>query len=144
MSRGKGADVRSSNDITRQPFLSIDIKAIRQYIQCSMPSQSKVYIAGVGCSPSPPEGPPVKAVLRSLVSAATKALLDAGVTYDDITQCVRSKTLSYASEVFKALDERESPVDDVEGGSELDSSIRWVRDQGAQCVLMIAVEKVCL
>jgi hypothetical protein len=112
-----------------------------------MTSESKVYIAGVGFSPSPPAGSPAQGVIVSLVSAATKALLDAGVTYDDVAQgvrSVRSKTFSYGSEAFKAFDDGDITVDEVERGSEFESSFYWVRDRGAQCVLMIAVEKVCV
>lgn len=112
-----------------------------------MPPKSTVYVAGVGFSPSPPEGSPTKAVIASLVSAATKALLDAGVTYDDVTHGVRSvksKAFRYGSEAFEAFEEGGITVDEVQSGSELDSSFDLVRDQGVQCVLMIAIEKVCL
>ena len=111
-----------------------------------MTSESRVYIAGVGFSPSPPGGSSAEVVVSSLISAATKALLDAGVTYDYVAQAVRSergKTSDYGSEVFKAFDEVDIPVDEVESGFELDKSFHWVRDRGAQCVLMVAVEKVC-
>ena len=111
-----------------------------------MTSESKVYIAGVGLSPLPPGGSSTKGVIASLVSAATKALLDAGVTCDDVAQgvrSVRSETFRYGSEAFKAFDEGGIMVDEVESGSELNSAFYWVRDRGAQCVLMIAAEKVC-
>ena len=112
-----------------------------------MTSESKVYIAGIGFSSSPLGGSPAKAFISSLVSAATKALLDAGVTYDDVAQSVtstRGNKSNYGSEAFKAFDEGGIAVDKVESGSEIDSSFSWVRDRGARCVLMIAVEKVRL
>ena len=102
-----------------------------------MPSQPKVYIAGVGYSP-------IESGVASLVSAATKALLDAGLTYDDVTQGVQSKSLKDGSRAFKAFDPRRIPVDEVESGSELECSFQHVKEQGAQCVLLIATEKVCL
>ena len=111
-----------------------------------MTSASQVYIAGVGVSPWPSGGSSAEGVVVvSLVSAATKALLDAGVTYDDVSHGVTSKTFSHASNAFKAFDNGGIIVDQVESGSELlDTSFSLVRKRGAQCVLMIAVEKVCL
>ena len=112
-----------------------------------MTSESKVYIAGVGFSPLPPEGSPAKGVVASLVSAATKALLDAGVTFDDVILSVtstRGNILSHGSEVSKAFDDRGVAVDEVASGSELTSSFSWVRDRGARCVLMTSVDKVCI
>lgn len=111
-----------------------------------MTSDAKVYIAGVGSSPWPPQGSPAKTVSASGVSAATKALLDAGVTYDDVAQGVtnvRSKTLESGSQVFKAFDEGGIPVNEVEHGSEFASSVYLTRNRGIRCVLMIAAEKVC-
>ena len=108
-----------------------------------MTSESKVYIAGVGFSPSASEGSSAQGVVASLVSAATKALLDAGVTYDDVSHGVRSKSSSHASKAFEAFDEGGIAVNEAESGSELKTSFSLVRKRGAQCVLMIALEKVC-
>lgn len=104
-----------------------------------MASDTKVYIAGVGYSPDDASGP--ESVV-SLVSAATKTLLDAGVTFEDVTHGVTCKTLSSGSIAFKTFGEREVNIDRVAAGSELDASIRLVRDRDAQCVLMVAAEKV--
>lgn len=97
-----------------------------------------VYIAGVGFSPLSSGSSSNKDITKSSVSAATKAFLDAGITFDDVTQGVGS----VGSEAFKAFDERGIKVDDAENGSELDSAFRLVKDKGAQCVLMLAGEKV--
>ena len=104
-----------------------------------MPSDTKVYIAGVGYSPDDAFG---QESVASLVSAATKALLDAGVTYQDVTHGVTCKTLSSGSIAFKAFGKGEINVDKAEAGSELDVSVRSVRERGTQCVLMVAAEKV--
>ena len=111
-----------------------------------MTSKTAAYIAGVGFSPSPPGSSPAEAFIAALVSAATKALLDAGVTYDDVVRGVTSRrvdTFSNGSEAFKAFDQGGIAVDKVESGCELDSSLYWVRDRVVRCVLMIALEKVC-
>ena len=112
----------------------------RQRPLALMASDAKVYIAGVGYSPDDASG---QEPVAKLVSAATKALLDAGVTFEDVTHCVTSKTLSSGSIAFSAFGEGEVMVEKVEAGSELDASIRLVRDRDVQCVLMVAAEKVC-
>ena len=105
-----------------------------------MASDAKVCIAGVGYSPDDASG---QEPVAKLVSAATKALLDTGVTFENVTHCVTSKTLSSGSIAFSAFGEGEVMVEKVEAGSELNASIRLVRDRDAQCVLMVAAEKVC-
>ena len=112
-----------------------------------MTSKFNVYIAGLGLSPSPPGSSPAKTHIASVVSAATKALLDTGVTYDDVTRSVTSTgdtTLNYGSEALKAFHDGGIAVDEVERGLELDNAFYWIRDRGAHCVLMVAVEKVRL
>lgn len=104
-----------------------------------MTAETDVYVAGVGIAPSSSGD-----ALASLVSAATKALLDAGLSYDDVTHGVRSKQLRSGSEAFKAFDEGGVTLKEVSGGSELDVSFDLVKSQGAQCVLLITSEKVCL
>ncbi|KAI9685609.1 MAG: hypothetical protein M1822_004467 [Bathelium mastoideum] len=109
-----------------------------------MTSKPKVFIAGIGFSPSPPNGSPAHDFIAALVSAVTKALLDAGITYDNIARSVTttsSSKVNYGSEALKALDEGVFAVDEAERGSELQTAIRCVRDGGAKCVLMIAIEE---
>lgn len=101
-------------------------------------STSSVYIAGVGFSPLQSGSSSARNTNTSAVSAATKALLDAGVTYDDVSHGVGS----VGSEPFKAFDEGGITVDKAESGSELESAFRQVKDKGAQCVLVVAGEKV--
>lgn len=110
-----------------------------------MPPQYNVYVAGVGLSPSTSPG---KEFVLSLISAATKALLDAGVTYDDVTHCVlssKASTSSHASDVFKSFDERSNiPVVEAETGTEFDQALSLIQDRRAQCVLMTVIEGVCI
>ncbi|KAL9094855.1 MAG: hypothetical protein Q9165_002804 [Trypethelium subeluteriae] len=109
-----------------------------------MTSKSKVFIAGVGFSPTPPKGSPEFECIAALVSAATKALLDAGLSYDDVVQGVTSvggNTNIRGSDAFEAFDEGAVAVDEVELGFELHTSYDWIRHRGALCVLMIAIEE---
>lgn len=104
-----------------------------------MAPKSEVYIAGVGLSPFSSKSS--KEFLSSLVSAATKALLDAGLTYDDVDHGVTS---SPGAEAFKSFDEGRIATEEVDGVSEFQMSFNWISDQRARCVLMIAVEEVRL
>lgn len=99
-----------------------------------MTPKPKVHIAGIGSAE--------KDSGSSLVSAATKALLDAGITYDNVTRGARRKSLSQGAEVFRAFGDEGVPVSEVDGGSELQSSFTMVQDRGEQCVLVITADKV--
>lgn len=105
-----------------------------------MAQERKVYVAGVGLTPSPSGSSFAKAVIAAQVSACTKALLDAGVTYDDVAHGVASEASSQGLKAFKTIDE-EITVNEVAAGSELDTSVRLVKDLGVQCVLAVATEK---
>lgn len=106
-----------------------------------MTSESNVFIAGVGFSPAPPGCSSARDSIAALISAATKALLDAGVTFDDVARGVTSMPGGTA---FKAFDDAGITVEEVESGSEIHASFYLVRDRGARCVLMMAAEEVYL
>ena len=111
-----------------------------------MASESKVYIAGTGLSALPAEYT-VDAIFACLVSAATKALLDAGITHDDVSRSVTvSHTGSYhpGSEAARAFDKGVLAVDEIASGSGLDYSLHLVKNQSVQSVLLIALDKVCV
>lgn len=107
-----------------------------------MPSRSNVYIAGVGSSPAPGANNSSDAVIASLVSAATKALLDAGITFDTVNLGVKSKSSKHASQAFKAFDERGIKIDEVQSGAELNGAVGSIQDQGADCVLVVVEAQV--
>lgn len=108
-----------------------------------MPSEGKVYIAGTGVSPLPSGGDGKKTTL-ALISAATKALLDAGVTYDDVSHGVQSKKSQNASKAFEAFDEGGIKIDEVADGKAFDTSLSLVSEKNTPCVLVILEEKVRL
>lgn len=107
-----------------------------------MPSSSNVYIAGVGSSPAPGANTSAEGVIASLVSAATKALLDAGVTFDSVKRGVKSKSSKHASQAFKAFDEEDIAVDEVQSGAELSSAVGSIQNQGVDCVLAVVEAQV--
>lgn len=105
---------------------------------------SKVYLAGVGVASAPSKGSSAEASIASLISAATKALLDAGVTFDDIVRGVVSKSSKHALNALKAFEEGGVAMNEVEQGSELEKAFALISDRGAQNVLIIAEEEVRL
>ncbi|KIW59475.1 hypothetical protein PV05_03922 [Exophiala xenobiotica] len=109
-----------------------------------MASETEVYIAGVGFPTLSLAGTSVKTIVASLVSAATKALLDASVTFDDVTQTVvtlSGNTPNYGSEVSGAFCHRDIAMDEVEKGYEFDTSFTLIRDRSAQCGMLNTVKK---
>ena len=107
-----------------------------------MMAKSKVYLGGVGASSLRTEGSAKKDSASFLVSAATKALLDAGITYDNVTRGVRRKSSNQGAEAFRAFGDQGVTITEVEDGTELQSSFTMVQDRGEQCVLVIAADKV--
>ena len=76
-----------------------------------------------------------------------KALLDAGVTCNDVTQCVGGQGTEQSRHclaAFEKLDAEGIAVDQVNSGYELGSASEWVSNRGAHCVLMVASDKACL
>lgn len=109
---------------------------LKQLDLLPMASEHEVYITGVGNTPLEQS---TEDVTRQQVSAATKALLDAGITYDDVTRGVATN-ISGAS-AFDVFDKGAIDVDQVKGGSEWMTAFKSVKDRG-QCVLVIASEEV--
>ena len=110
-----------------------------------MASKSQIFIAGVGYTPVAVRSSLGRDAFVAQVSAATKALLDAGVTSDDVDQGVISTpntALHCGPGLFETFDGG-IPVSKVKSGSEIDTSLCLIRDRVARCVLMIAIEEVC-
>lgn len=105
-----------------------------------MAPETKVFIAGVGFSPVSSKDARSRDSIASQVSAATKALLDAGVTYDDVQGGVTSSELGTGA--FQSFDEEGISIDEVESGTEFLNSLKLVSNRGSRCVLMVAGEEV--
>jgi hypothetical protein len=106
-------------------------------------AKSNVYLAGVGHSPLKSDtGSSSNSHTTSLISAATKALLDAGVTYDDVSYSVASKGSKSSVEAFQRSRTGEASVEEAEKGREFEKSFCLVSERGAKCVLMVGAEKV--
>ena len=100
-----------------------------------MASKARVYIAGVGYSSASKDS----ILATTFTSAATKALLDAGITYDDITHGLSA---GQESEMFNGFGATRIPLGKVDTTAALPSAAALIREKGAQCVLLVALEKV--
>ena len=98
-----------------------------------------VYVAGVGATISN-DG---SSTNEHVVSAVTKALLDAGISFDNVDQGVVGAGAKGGSAAFKAFDERGINVDEAKQGSELEKATGFISKQKAECVLVITTEGVC-
>lgn len=98
-----------------------------------MASGSKVYIAGVGQLDSSKK--------NALVSSTTKALLDAGISFDDIDKAVLASTKE-GHEALKQFDKRGIDTEEAKNGNELAKAYSLVSDGKASCVLVKTNEKV--
>ena len=96
-----------------------------------------VFVAGVGYTPT--NG---KDNTATQISAATKVFLDAGITFDDVSQGLVAKGTE-GIKAFKVFDDRGIDVKEVEAGDELTSSFSQISNGKAQCILTIAANKVC-
>lgn len=104
----------------------------------------RAYIAGVGVSHIKATSSNV-ALDALMVSAGVKALLDAGVTYDDVDQsvaCFFDQDLKATKSGFETYGKTGTPVSEVECFSGLYTAIQYVRGGDANCVLMVGVDKV--
>lgn len=105
---------------------------------------SGAYIAGVGVHHIKATSSNV-ALDALMVSAGVKALLDAGVTYDDVDQsvaCFFDQDLKATKAGFETYGKTGTPVYEVECFSGLYTAIQLVRSGDANCVLMVGVDKV--
>lgn len=98
-----------------------------------MGSSSRIFVTGAGLSDSKK---------GSLVSSTTKALLDAGLHFDDVDQAVVGSKDGHAA--LKEFDKRGIATQDAKSGSELEKAFSLISGGKASCVLVVASEKVRL
>lgn len=78
----------------------------------------------------------------SFVSSTTKALLDAGLNFDDVDQAVAGSKDGRAA--LEEFDKRGIATQDAKPGSELEKAYSLISSGKASCVLVVADEKVRL
>ena len=99
------------------------------------------HIAGIGISTRVPD-----ATLNDLaISAGTKALLDAGVTYSDVDQsiaCFLDNDVRIPRQCFSIFGMQGAPVTEVDNHSGFSSAVQNIRSGQSNCVLVVGVDRV--
>ena len=101
---------------------------------------TQAHIAGIGISDEPDTTPDGLAL-----SAGTKALLDAGITYRDVDTNVAGfwdKRLRVTRSCFSTFGPKERHVYEVDIHSALIRAIRCIESEQKNCVCLVGVEKV--
>ncbi|KAK5739000.1 hypothetical protein LTR17_005518 [Elasticomyces elasticus] len=100
---------------------------------------SSVHIAGIGISEQ------TDANLNELaVSAATKALLDAGIVFSAIDQGIAGfvdRELRVSRECFGVFGEEGAPIIEVDNHSAVFVAIQCIASRQANCVLVVGIDK---
>lgn len=103
-----------------------------------------VYIAGVGISHL--KGRVSGSNIRELtISAGTKALLDAGITYGEVKHsvaCFLGDDLRVSKNVFESFGKTGTPITKVECHSGLFVGSQSIRSGNSDCVLVIGFDQV--
>lgn len=104
---------------------------------------SHAHIAGVGLSSS------ANHHLSSVgVSACTKALLDAGITYSKVelsAACFLDEPqLRIPKTCFRAFGEHKAPVTAIDSHTALPSVAQWVRSGQVDCALVVGLDNVSI
>ena len=108
-----------------------------------MPS---AYVAGVGVTLVDVSSAKSNHILSELaISAGTKALLDAGVTYGDVNQsiaCFLDQDLKIPKACFATFGKTGSSTCEVDSYSGFNIASQLVKSGYADCVLMTGLDKV--
>ena len=109
-----------------------------------MRSIPKVYIAGVGLTATwaSADGSSDAENATSVISAVTKALLDAGITYDAIDHSLATKSAKVVREAFQAFDPSVPRIDEAKEGSQLKDAVQRLAAGRDRCMLIADVENV--
>jgi hypothetical protein len=104
-------------------------------------SKRKVHIAGVGVT-AVSKGREDKT--KSALSAAVKALLDAGLNYDQVDFSIASGNDDSVRKALKALDQVDPRFKRAEGKDLLGQAKKAVTGDGSNCVLLLSTNKVSI
>ncbi len=101
----------------------------------------QAHIAGVGTSSATNNS----SFDELAISAGTKALLDAGITYnvvDHSVACFLDDQLRIPRSCFDAFGLERAPVSEVDAHSGLFTAVQCVRSGQANCVLLLGLDRV--
>lgn len=101
----------------------------------------QAHIAGIGLSASK-DGNDILDKLT--ISAATKALLDAGVTYGEVDECIAcfQRGLRISPSAFDPLGQMGAPICEVNNASGLRAAIQSVQSRRTNCSLVVGIDAV--
>ena len=103
-----------------------------------------VYIAGVGAEISSDTS--TATLDKQIVSAVTKALLDAGVTYGDVDSSIAcflgNEGLKVPKSSLDTFGKTGAPVSEVECYAGLHTASQFLKSGHSNCVLMVGFDKV--
>ena len=104
-------------------------------------SQSQAHIAGIGISSGTQQD-----LSKLAVSAGTKALLDAGITYAKVRLSIacslEEAQLSIPQECFKAFGRQKAPICAVDSQSALFTAVQCVRSGQIDCAMVVGLDLV--
>lgn len=106
---------------------------------------NSVYIAGVGITHPKNGSQSTSSLNDTILSAGTKALLDAGVTYNDVKAsiaCFLDRNLTIGRNSFETFGRTGTPVYKVDNYSGLHVASQFVRSGTADCVMVIGFDQV--
>lgn len=101
-----------------------------------------MHIAGVGISKASTS----TAFNELAVSAATKALLDAGIRFSDVEQCFvcfLNHELRISPSILRAFGSNTTPIVEVDNSSGLYVAAQSVRSRSSQCSIVLGMDAVC-
>lgn len=104
-----------------------------------------VYIAGVGITHPKNGSQSASSLNDTILSAGTKALLDAGVSYNDVkasVACFLDRNLNIERTSFEVFGRTGTPVYKVDNYSGLHVASQFVRSGAADCVMVIGFDQV--
>lgn len=102
---------------------------------------SRAHIAGVGLATSKDDQDSID---KLTVSATTKALLDAGVTYGNVDECVACfhHGLRISPSAFDPLGQMGAPICEVNNSFGLSAAIQSIQSRRANCSLVVGLDGV--
>ena len=103
-----------------------------------------VYIAGVGAAVTSDKS--TAAINKQIISAVTKALLDAGVTYGDVDSSIAcflgDNGLRVPKSSLDTFGKTGAPVSEVECYAGLHTGSQFLKSGHSNCVLMVGFDNV--
>ena len=102
---------------------------------------SSAHIAGIGVSSN--SGTENFEALA--VTAGTKALLDAGITYSSVDQsiaCFLKERQRIPRECFNVLGMEGAPISEVDNSAGVFTAVQYIRSGQSDCVLIVGLDRV--